>query len=202
MKMAVALLMLLTAGVASGVNAQGVCRKCESIEGCGECALADTNLEGAFNCYVLNGHCYLDPPYCSVAAGCFLGDVTVATPAGDVPIRDLAVGALVLSRDQKGAPVNAMVTSREVFEAWSYLDINGRIQVTDAHPFFIDAGWTNAGDLVVGDEIVLLDGQKEPIVSIERVDKGVRVYTISVGETETFFANAAYVHNKPPIIGQ
>ena len=40
------------------------------------------------------------------------------------------------------------------------------------------------------------DGSPVAVTSIERINKGVRVFNLAVGETGTFFAGKILVHNK------
>lgn len=84
-------------------------------------------------------------------------------------------------------------------ESWSYLVINHDLKVTETHPFYVAGEWVVAGDLQVGDHLTDQNGKLIEVSSIETVNRGVRVYNISVGELETFFADGYFVHNKSPI---
>lgn len=147
--------------------------------------------------------------YCSVVGSCnggggacFSQEVRVATPNGLVSISDLVVGDIVLSADTNGAPIEARVYHTVVAETWTHLVLNEDLEVTESHPFFVDGEWITAGELSVGDFVQGDDPEdRVRIASIQHVDKGIRVYNISVEPNETFFANGYLVHNKAPNLG-
>lgn len=75
--------------------------------------------------------------------------------------------------------------------------------------------WTNVGaspatvltkktteELRPGDELTTECGDHLVISSVDGVSRGVRVYNIAVGGTNTFFANGILVHNKGPDPGE
>jgi intein/homing endonuclease len=76
--------------------------------------------------------------------------------------------------------------------------LNGQLEVTGSHPFRVGANWINVEDLQIGDELTDSAGNLIVVASLERVDKGVRVYNIEVGNTHTFFVDGTLVHNKIP----
>lgn len=140
--------------------------------------------------------------HCGGTGGCFTADIKIATPDGIRQIKDLQVGDLVLSRNDDGSKCPARITSTHLSETWTYLEINGDLKVTESHPFNVNGVWIEAGRLDVGDCLMNSDGEPVIVSSIRPIHKGVRVYNISVGEKETFFAAGYYVHNKGPVIKQ
>jgi len=120
----------------------------------------------------------------------------IATPGGRRAIETLAEGDLVIARDQFGRLREQSVTRTYRALANSYLRINGSLEVTVDHPFMVGSRWANAGGLTVGDRLTLLGGGSRDVLSVEVVNRGVRVYNIEVGTDHTFFANGILVHNK------
>lgn len=191
-------ILILVALCCETATAQDICRSCvEEGDGCWTCKI--TPEQGAFTCNIANGYCYLEAPYCAISGGCFLGDVGIATPDGDVAIRDIGVGDRVISLDVNGEERTSIIVAKYCAEAWSYYEINHAIRVTETHPFRVGDKWVMAADISVGDGLTLKGGSTVPVESIRFVERGVRVYNISVGETETFYAGGIFVHNKPPV---
>jgi hypothetical protein len=129
----------------------------------------------------------------------------VETPDGPLPIELLEVGDAVLSAslDESGYLSEDILVTATVLKTYKsieceYLLINGLIQVTESHPFYVNGEWKFAGDLTVGDELIGADGVPVIIEMIDTLDRGVRVYNIEVDKTHTFIADGILVHNKPP----
>jgi len=133
-----------------------------------------------------------------VAAPCFtahtrvLRDEQVATP-----INQLQVGDNVLSYD-----TDHEVFSRsrvvEIFGAESnnHLVINGRIEVTKQHAFWVNnASWLPASTLKPGDRLLNNLGEEEEIIEIEQKNDPVTVYNLKLDGVNTFFADCVLVHN-------
>jgi len=76
------------------------------------------------------------------------------------------------------------------------------IKCTKDHPIYTPEGWKKAGEMVVGDKVLVFcdpsaplgDCIMRPIVSIEAVGDE-RVYDISVEKDHCFFGNGILVHN-------
>lgn len=74
------------------------------------------------------------------------------------------------------------------------------IKATPTHPFWvIGLGWVNAGDLQVGDKILLSSGQTEAIDEIteELLKEPIKVYNFEVEDWHTYFVSEKniLVHN-------
>ena len=139
---------------------------------------------------------------------CFAAGTPIRTPQGQMPIEQLRVGDLVLSRDEHdpNSPVAAKVIE-EVFVRQGEilnLHVGGRvIKTTPEHPFYVkDQGWTAAGELEIGDllsteaaggwvavEDVLDTGQVETVYNFRVAD----YHTYFVGSTHWGFS--VWVHN-------
>lgn len=175
------------------------CYFCSLGGSCYQC-LNEPEVDGGTSCTVscesctVSGLCYSEVG----GGGCFLAGTLLATPLGAVAIETIKVGDLLLSQDETGQPRIGAVTDTHKTETHAYLVLNGTLQVTATHPFFVDGEWIEAGDLKVGDILTNRDGSQVSIASIARVNKGVRVYNVTVDDAHTFFANNILVHNKPP----
>lgn len=189
--------LLVVVAAVWAMNAQA-CVECLVRGSCFVCGDATTG--GAYCDHVSCQSCsYLGT--CGGGSGCFLAATMVATPRGPIAIKDLLPGDLVYSRDEEGNIKSAPIVQTHLSESWSYLVINGNLKVTETHPFYVGGKWVNAGELRVGDVLTGQDGKAIIVSSIVPINKGVRVYNISVGEYSTFFAGGYFVHNKGPDLG-
>lgn len=86
------------------------------------------------------------------------------------------------------------------------------IATTDEHPFWLGgAGWVGAGELTVGQRVVLIDGSDATVASTERAEHpdGITVYNLEVeadhtyfvADADTSFTNPVWVHNAGPTCG-
>lgn len=117
----------------------------------------------------------------------------VNTPDGLKPIESLQIGDAVYSQDENGNRTVGFVSRTLGTTSCNYLIINDNIRVTETHPFSSSGTWRNAGDLAIGN--YLANGVR--INSVQRVEKGVRVYNIEVEPHHMFFVDNMLVHNKP-----
>jgi len=197
-------LIFLTAALVLPKSSFGGCKVCELQDPGGESEksyCADTLsggaalcLDGDGNCHVLDNDCI--GPVLPGAGGCFLAGSLVATPAGNVRIESLKKGDPVYSEGADGSKKPSVVTRTYVVEAFSYLVINGNLRVTSTHPFYVNGSWVQAGDIRTGQSLLNKSGARVQVVTIEQVNRGVRVYNIEVEGTHTFFVNGVLVHNK------
>jgi very-short-patch-repair endonuclease len=99
---------------------------------------------------------------------CVTGDTKIATKGKSVPVSSLKVGDIVLSKDTATGGIGPdVVVSVMQKQTQSLLRItldDGRaLDITPEHPVFVtDAGWKNAGDLVEGDDVLVV---KKPSLS-------------------------------------
>lgn len=138
----------------------------------------------------------------SSGGGCFLAGTKILMADGKArAIEDITTGAWVRSVDFEngGILVAARVYATLSVERGEYWVINGEIKTTAEHPFYvIGRGWEHAAELKVGMELRAVDESPILIESIVHVLGDVRVFNISVGKTENFFAEGVLVHNKKP----
>jgi len=177
--------------------AHATCTTCTAINNVCFCAsgtvreFCQTNQGNPCSC-TFSGH-----SNCGGGGSCFLPSTLVMTSVGLVAVSDIQVGDMVLSRDESGEDV--WVTVEETYKAvhpHGYFLINGTLGVTAEHPFRVGDEWVQAQDLLLGDQLIDVDGRVTAVESIEEVQKGVRVYNINTRDTHTFFAGGFWVHNK------
>jgi hypothetical protein len=138
---------------------------------------------------------------------CFIAGTLLKTETGWVAIEHLAVGDLILSRDESdpsGAVVSKVV--EEVFVRSApvlTVQVSGRvIGTTSEHPFWVSGqGWTPARELRVGDLLVGHDGQMVRVESVEDSGQWAVVYNCRVADYHTYFVGSeewgfsVWVHN-------
>ncbi|MGE4315668.1 Hint domain-containing protein [Acinetobacter sp.] len=114
---------------------------------------------------------------------CFVGGTLIHTDKGLVPIKDIKVGDLVLSKDESGEgelvykPVTRTIKTENVpvcfatftpesvrkvpFSQRANLDLYADILCTSNHPFWIEGkGWIAAEQMEMNDNVLLQDGSK------------------------------------------
>ena len=128
---------------------------------------------------------------------CFVAGTRIQIPNGIKYIEDIEVGDIVKSFDVGiSSTVNSKVTSTYVHSDRDYMIINGIIKTTAVHPFYSDGKWIAAGDLLVGDKILHVDGLVHIVKTIELSDNQVTVYNFEVDGNHNYFAEGYLVHNK------
>lgn len=116
------------------------------------------------------------------------------------PIENVVVGDHVLSLDTgTGIKYSARVCDvfyHPMFEAQSYLIINGTLNVTPEHLLFVDGKWKRAGDMRAGDHMTGLDGEPMTVMCIHHIGASIPVYNLHTShETHNYFANGVLAHN-------
>lgn len=137
------------------------------------------------------------------AAACFTGRTLVLTPAGTRPISDVCRGDIVVGYDEKTGEkrdcVVAGIMSRGV-RGLVLVEIDDEtIETTSEHPFWVaGSGWTNAGELVAGDQLRRSDSTWARVLSVRAVAMAGVVYNLEISDTHTYFVGRAgvLVHNK------
>jgi len=83
-----------------------------------------------------------------------------------------------------------------------HITVDGNvISTTESHPFYVpEKGWVKAGDLNIGDKLVLLDGSIVEIdnIEIEMLAEPIKVYNFEVEDNHTYYVgnDRVLVHNK------
>lgn len=132
---------------------------------------------------------------------CLVAGTAIATPQGDRPIEQIAVGDLVYGPDGSVVAVTR-IGSRLVSELVE-VEIDGRrIVATAEHPFLTGRGWVAAGELCADDSAVVRVERGlalRPITAVRHVepDGPVAVYNFACPPIEAYEANGVVVHNCP-----
>ncbi|WP_170833518.1 RHS repeat-associated core domain-containing protein [Litoreibacter albidus] len=131
----------------------------------------------------------------------------VLTPNGKVAIETLREGDLVLARNEDTGvsgvfPVTAVMSREAAGLMWITLENEAgktsRLGVTSGHPMFVvEAGWTEAEALSVGDKIRSSDLSSLVVLAIELDDTQQKVHNLEIAEAHTYFAGEleAWGHN-------
>lgn len=138
-------------------------------------------------------------------AYCFpAGTPVVMADHGFKPIQNIVAGDTVLSYNEqldKNEPKTVVGTFQNQTDAIVRIGINGEVtEATHTHPFYtIGKGWKCAGDLNVGDAVLLSSGDTGIIdkVEIRHLDSKITVYNFEVADNHTYFVGkeGALVHN-------
>lgn len=143
---------------------------------------------------------------------CFVAGTEIAMADGSRRrIDDVRVGDEVLSYD----PASQLLTTARVLRTFMHAGaqdivvLNGMLEATANHPFFVDGRWVRADELEFGDPLVYVGGairhwRATKVTSLgSRVEVGT-VYNLDVDGDHAYFAAGILVHNKetpPPIQG-
>lgn len=77
--------------------------------------------------------------------------------------------------------------------------INRRLKLTFEHPMLIrradEWGFCSAELLSIGDHLIDVDLNEEPITALERIDTQVRTVSIHIPGTNTYLAEGVWTHN-------
>ena len=136
---------------------------------------------------------------------CFTGDTEVYTDSGLVCIEDIEVGDKVWAYN----PETGETELKEVLNVWvketdEILHVSTSdgetIDTTTNHPFYVEEkGWVAAGDLVVGDTLVTVDGDEVEITDfqLEKLAEPISVYNLEIVDFHTYFVGeyGVLVHN-------
>ena len=144
---------------------------------------------------------------------CFAAGTPVRTATGSILTENLKVGDIVLSRnefDPEGQVDGKIV--EDVFVRSAPIQkvvVQGRIiRTTAEHPFWVDGkGWTAAGKLKTGDNLLTANKSKLPVESVFETGDTETVYNFRVADWHTYFAGnenwdfEVWVHNACKVPG-
>ncbi len=143
--------------------------------------------------------------FSAFSPSCFTGDTVVLTSEGLTCIEDVEVGDSVWAYNSEiGKTELKEVLCVWVKETDKILHVSTSygetIDTTTNHPFYVEEkGWVAAGDLVVGDTLVTVDGDEVEItnVELEKLAEPILVYNLDVADFDTYFVGeyGALVHN-------
>ena len=140
----------------------------------------------------------------SSTMACFIAGTYVLALNGLKRIEDIVAGDKIMAAD----PDTFEVAERTVLETYVrqvdklvHITVNGEeIVTTDNHPFYVQGrGFINAGNLLVGDKLISVNGDDLIIEDyyIELTEEPVSVYNFQVEDFHTYFVGdcAVWVHN-------
>jgi hypothetical protein len=124
---------------------------------------------------------------------CFAAGTPILTPSGEKFIEDFEVGDEILTRpeDSPDAPLRTS-TVEKVFHLSGLtveMSVGGRtVTTTEQHPFYVvGKGWTWAGELQPGDEILGHDGTATAVESVAPTGRHETLYNLRVAFDRTYF---------------
>ena len=139
-----------------------------------------------------------------VKPSCFVAGTLVMAVAGMVAIETIKSGDKVISTDpetMETSPKTVPETYIKEVTTLVHLNVNGEEIVTTVdHPFYVkNQGFIKAGELIVGDELLDVNGNVLLVekFNVELTDKPVKVYNFQVEDFHTYHVgeNGVWVHN-------
>ena len=149
-----------------------------------------------------------------LAPKCFVAGTLVSTEDGDKPIEKIEAGDMVWAANpETGEVALKRVVQTFVNEAYElvHVTVDGEeIITTYEHPFYVakneagrstnlGKGWVKAGELHVGDVLLLQDGRYATVkkLEVEQLTEPVTVYNFEVEDFHTYFVGVdrVLVHN-------
>ena len=139
-----------------------------------------------------------------VKPSCFVAGTLVMAVAGMVAIEKIKSGDKVISTDpetMETSPKTVLETYIREVTTLVHLTVNGEEIVTTVdHPFYVkNQGFIKAGELIVGDELLDVNGNILLVenFAIELTEKPVTVYNFQVEDFHTYFVGTSQimVHN-------
>jgi hypothetical protein len=171
----------------------------------------DTTPSDCYTAACSSGSCL--QTYCYHCA-CFAGGTSVTMADGSRrPVETIRVGEKVLSYDaQTGVTLPAEVEQTFVHDkpADGMVVINGTLQATAGHPFWVQGRWVPASELTIGDKLTVLPKRGgvrlaaagDSVIAVrtlESVPSSGKVYNLEVKGAHNYFAAGVLVHNKPQL---
>ena len=139
-----------------------------------------------------------------VKPSCFVAGTLVMAVAGMVAIEKIKSGDKVISTDpetMETSPKTVLETYIREVTTLVHLTVNGEEIVTTVdHPFYVkNQGFIKAGELIVGDELLDVNGNVLLVENfdVELTDEPVKVYNFKVEDFHTYHVgeNGVWVHN-------
>ena len=142
-----------------------------------------------------------------VVRPCFAAGTPIRTGSGAILIENLKAGDVVLSRNESDpdGQVDGKIVEEVFVRSANILNVivQGRvIRTTSEHPFWVDGkGWTAAGELKAGDQLLGADKSKLPVESVVETEDTETVYNFRVADWHTYFVGnehwdfEVWVHN-------
>ncbi|RMG42208.1 MAG: hypothetical protein D6719_06990 [Candidatus Dadabacteria bacterium] len=136
----------------------------------------------------------------AAASGCFRAATPILMADGtQKPIELIRPGDRVIAFDiGQGRNVDADVTEIMSFKRSGFYILNGYIQVTAEHPFYVNGEWIKVSELTLGSEFLSATGEKVKLLSKTYVNQSTTVYNFTVDGVHNYYAAGILVHNKSP----
>ena len=135
---------------------------------------------------------------------CFVAGTMILTASGLVAIENIKAGDKVIStypETMETSPKTVLETYIREVTTLVHLTVNGEEIVTTVdHPFYVkNQGFIKAGELIVGDELLDVNGNVLLVENfdVELTDKPVKVYNFQVEDFHTYHVSGlgVLVHN-------
>jgi len=128
---------------------------------------------------------------------CFTAGTLILTEDGHKPIEELQPSDSVLSWNEQTGETELQPVINNFKRESNELTIitigDKVIETTEEHPFWVvNQGWTKAGKLNVGAQLLLENGKKVEVTAFEQklLERPVTVYNLEVAETHTYFVSS------------
>lgn len=135
---------------------------------------------------------------------CFIAGTSIVTENGYVPIEQIKIGDYVYAENPETGEKNLKLVKNTFISQTSkliHLSVNDEIiSTTPEHPFYVwKKGWIQANELKIGDSLILFNGDKVAISSIELeiLKNPQKVFNFEVEDYHTYYVgkNSILVHN-------
>ena len=136
--------------------------------------------------------------YSGSGFGCLLENTLITLSSGhQIPICDISIGDNVLTIDNK---INIIIDKKEIIVDKIYV-FNDILFSSETHLHYIIDVNSNiilkrTSEVILGDSLLDINGEKIKIVSIGTIDGKFRVFDITTDGTHLFYANNILTHNK------
>jgi len=158
----------------------------------------------AYNLLVVPGGTFLPANIVVHNKGCFLPDSEILKADGTtIHISGVKRGDELLSYSPEGNIVHTKVKAIISHKVDEYIVLKtdrNTLAVTAEHPFYTGNGTFKTLDILkTGDTVFAWDGHAlspQHIVSLQKINKRVRVFNLQTDQPNTFFAAGLAVHNK------
>jgi hypothetical protein len=136
------------------------------------------------------------------------GTLVLLADGSAKPIQDIALGDQVQAVDPETSElgarrVSALISGTGEKTLVTVTTAQGKVVATEGHLFWNPEShaWVTAGDLVVGDALLLLDGTTSAVIAVSTATAESTVYNITVADLHTYYVlfgdTPVLVHNCP-----
>lgn len=196
-----------TSGVSCNTGFPGICE-----EGKATCADGELLCDPINEPAAIEDHCNgLDDDCDGEVDECFAGGTLITMSDGTTrAIEHVNIGDWVLAYDTAReqvvpAPVVRTFVHPVHEKSASLVQINGNLRATTNHPFYVNGRWVPAGQLHVGDALLLLSSDRDvsfaaplqaSVLSLSIEGERETTFNLEVASYHSYFAGGLLVHNK------